>query len=120
MVPEELFEEMEKAVAERDELAADLERVKAEREMSDAELNIAAGHVADCWLYLDAWARSESATIEDVKEICKTLLRKQQAPGMYCVCNAVELESALIHHRESNSRGSQETVEFLLELQSEL
>jgi len=81
MVSEERLEEFEKAVAERDELAADLERVKAERKMSDAELNIAAGHVAECWLYLDAWARSDSVTIEDVKEICKTLLRKQQAPG---------------------------------------
>ena len=51
----------------RDELEAELERVSDQ--------------LSDCWIYLDMWARSESVTIEDVKALCETLLKKQQAPG---------------------------------------
>jgi len=46
-----------------------------------SELERVADQLSDVWLYLDAWARSESVTIEDVKALCETLLKKQQAPG---------------------------------------
>jgi len=78
---DELKAELEQTIEIKNQVVKNCNEWRGIAQDRTEELDVTAGHVADCWLYLDAWARSDSVTIEDVKEICKTLLRKQQAPG---------------------------------------